>query len=81
MWVTTSESIEERFAGTGVGRETVVQMCAETGTDEGLVLKRLRDAGLDAAVGYTLKTIADRRNLQPIHVLQVMIVGPRALPR
>jgi hypothetical protein len=77
----TPQAVEERFAGTGVGRKTVAQMCAETGTDEATALKRLREAGMEAAGGDTLKTVGDSRGLQPMQVLQVMLIGPQALSK
>jgi hypothetical protein len=77
----TLQSVEERFTGTGVGRKTVTQMCAETGTDEAVALRRLREAGMEAVGSDTLKAVGERRNLQPIQALQVMLIGPQVLPK
>ncbi|MDD3449740.1 MAG: DUF4405 domain-containing protein [Gammaproteobacteria bacterium] len=75
----TPEAVEERFTGTGVGRKSVAELCAETGTDPALALQRLRAAGIKAAPEETARNLADRHGLQPIQVLQVMLIGPGIL--
>lgn len=72
----TAEAIEAAFAGKGVGRKTLAAICAETGLDPADALARLRDAGLMASDGQTLKELADALGVTPLDVLKRLLLAP-----
>ncbi len=76
----TPQSIEERFTGSGIGRKTFAQMCAEAGVDPRAARERLKAAGIEADDDSTLRKLGEQKGLQPMQVLQVMLLGPEALP-
>lgn len=70
----TAELVEERFAGTGVGRKTLTQVCTETGVPLEVAKRRLADAGIEAADDEKMKTIAESRGLTPTDVLKAILI-------
>lgn len=72
--VYTSELVEEKFAGTGVGRKTLSQICEENKIDLNLAKKRLSEKGIITKEDETLKEIADKHNTLPIEILKVILI-------
>jgi hypothetical protein len=70
----TSESIELAFAGTGVGNQSVVSVCARLGLDEGVAMGRLSRAGLGEDISRTLKVIAEEADSDPITIMKVLLL-------
>jgi hypothetical protein len=54
---------------------------AKTGTGEVVALRGLPQAAGEAVGSDALKAVGGRRNLQPIQALQLMRIGPQALPK
>lgn len=75
----TPETIEERFTGTGVGRKTFAQMCAEAGVDCAVARERLKAAGFDPKDDATMRQLGESQGMQPIQVLQLMLLGKAAV--
>jgi hypothetical protein len=70
----TSERIEERFAGTGVGRKTLRQICEETGVSPDVALERLSQEGIEAGADDKMKKIADAAGTSPIDLLEIVLL-------
>ncbi|MFN3921732.1 MAG: DUF4405 domain-containing protein [Caldimicrobium sp.] len=72
--VYTPELVEEKFAGTGIGRKTLSQVCAENNIDLTFAKKKLSEKGIIAKDEETLKEIASRHDKQPIDILKIILV-------
>ena len=70
----TAEAVEARFAGTGIGRKTLAEVCAEIGMDPGAARRRLSAAGLEVAAGERLRVAAERHGVTPLDLLKVVLV-------
>lgn len=72
--VYTPELVEEKFAGTGIGRKTLAQVCAENNIDLTLAKKKLSEKGIIAKEGETMKEIASRYDKLPMDILKLILV-------
>lgn len=72
--VWTPESIEETFAGTGLGRKTIGQVISDLGLDGKTVYQRLKRQGINAREEDTFKKLADRHGSTPIGLLTIMLI-------
>jgi hypothetical protein len=63
-------------AGTGMGRKTLRQFCADEGLDLTASLERLRAAGLEADAEMTLRDIAMRGGIHPPDMLAILREQP-----
>jgi hypothetical protein len=70
----TPEMVEEKFAGTGVGRMTLKWMLEDIGVDSDVARKRLSANNIDIAEDETLKAAAERTGVEPIEMLKVIMV-------
>ena len=70
----TAAEVEEEFAGTGIGQQTVSQIAREVGQEPADLRRRLARQGLDAAGDETLKQIAARHGRNPLEVLKILLV-------
>ncbi|MFQ3573863.1 MAG: DUF4405 domain-containing protein [Thermodesulfovibrionales bacterium] len=70
----TAELVEEKFAGAGIGRKTLPQICEEVGIDISIAKGRLNNKGLKIKDQETFKEIADRYNTKPIEILKVILL-------
>ena len=71
----SEESVEQAFAGTGVGNQTVERFCLEQGLDLALARQRLLHQGLNFENGETFKQAAARQNRQAMDLLKHVLVG------
>lgn len=76
----TPESVEERFAGTGVGRKTLAEICKEIGVDLSLAKERLRSNGVEMNENETMKDASAKRKVNSIDLLKVILVENYKLP-
>ncbi|MDI6800672.1 MAG: hypothetical protein QMD01_01250 [Thermodesulfovibrionales bacterium] len=72
--VYTPELVDEKFAGTGVGRKTLAQICEENNIDLNLAKKKLSENGISAKKGETTKEIASRYDKLPMDILKIILV-------
>ncbi len=72
--VYTPELVEEKFAGTGVGRKTLTQVCEENNIDLNLAKKKLSEKGISTKEGETMKEIASRYDKLPMDILKIILV-------
>ncbi len=70
----TPEMVEERYAGKGIGRMTLLDVCNETKTDIITAQKRLSSKGIIAKDNETLREIAQKSNLTPIEVMKIVLI-------
>lgn len=73
--VYTPELVEEKFAGTGIERKTLSQVCAENNIDLTLAKKKLSEKGISAKEEETMKEIASRYDKLPMDILKIILVN------
>jgi hypothetical protein len=66
--------VDEKFAGTGVGRKTLAEIVQQTGLDQAKVKERLAKNKLEMKNDDTLHAIAEKRKVTPMEVLKVVLV-------
>ncbi len=62
--------------GGGMGRKTLARFCADEGRDLGIVLERLRAAGIEATGGMTLREIAEDNGMRPFDLVEILEAEP-----
>ncbi|MDJ0806063.1 MAG: DUF4405 domain-containing protein [Gammaproteobacteria bacterium] len=67
------DELEVRYAGTGLGRKTLLQVCDQVGLNINLGLQRLAQQGIDATADETLKEVAERHARSPLELLKLML--------
>jgi hypothetical protein len=70
----TVESVEETFAGTGIGNKTLAEICAKVGLDPGPVKARLEAKGLKVEDDKSIKSLAGMNNMAPLDLLKAALV-------
>ncbi|MCP5366546.1 MAG: DUF4405 domain-containing protein [Hyphomicrobiales bacterium] len=68
-------AVEARLAGSGMGRKTVADFCAETGLTPELAAERLRAAGIRWDGADKLRSIAERHGMTPMDLAKVMLAA------
>jgi hypothetical protein len=76
----TPEAVEEEFSGKGVGRKTLVELCQELGVDINQAREALRKNNIEMKDEDTMKSGADKRKVNPIDLLKVILVEGYTLP-
>ena len=66
------EAIEAKYAGTGLGRKRLDEVCRSVGIDPARGLERLAAEGIPAEGGETAREVADRHDLSPMDLLKIM---------
>lgn len=79
--VFTADSVEERFAGTGIGSRTLQDMCAELGLEFSRIRERLASKGISVEGQRSLKAVASRHGLAPIDLLKAALVKAYLPPK
>jgi Domain of unknown function (DUF4405) len=72
MW--TAETVEETFAGTGLGNKTISQIVKEMGLNLSKVKQRLKIANIEIQDNDRLKSIADQNATTPIKLMTIILV-------
>jgi len=70
----TAETVESRFAGTGIGNKTLPELAAQTGQNLAQMKARLTQKDLKVTDDQPLKQLATQNNLQPLEVLKAALV-------
>lgn len=70
----TPEIIEERFAGTGLGRKQLAEVILDLKIDKNKAIERLEKQGIKYSAEATLKEIAAEKEITPIDVLKVILI-------
>ena len=71
----TAETVEETFAGTGLGNKTLSQMIKEMSLNPDNVYQRLKAIGIEAGDDDRLKSLAEKNNTTPIKLMTTILVG------
>ncbi len=71
----TAEEVEDRFGGTGIGRKSLATICQSLGLPVQTVVDTFSGAGIKATRDETMKTIADRHELDPIELMKVILIA------
>jgi hypothetical protein len=69
----TIEELEARYAGTGLGRKTVSDLCGIAGIEPPACQKRLSGAGIDSELGEQTRAVADRHDKKPVEILSILV--------
>lgn len=70
----TPDLVEEKFAGTGVGRKTLGEVIRQTGVDPAAVKERLAKSRMQMKNEETFHDAAARRKVTPMEILKVVLV-------
>lgn len=70
----TPESVEEKFAGMGVGRMTLDWLIEDVNIAPAIARRRLAASGLDVREGETIKMAAERHGMNPIEIVKFVLV-------
>jgi hypothetical protein len=70
----TAEDIEARYAGTGLGRQTLAELFSTLEVDEALARQRLNAAGIEVSADETAREIADRHDISPVDLVKIMLL-------
>jgi len=70
----TIEEVENRYAGTGLGRNTLVEVCEKIELAIATCTERLSAKGYEVSTQEKLKEAADRYEINPIDVLKMLLV-------
>ncbi|MCE5311735.1 MAG: DUF4405 domain-containing protein [Nitrospiraceae bacterium] len=68
------ELVEERFAGTGIGRKTLKQVAEENGLDIEASKKKLAAKGISIKDDETFKDAATKYDIYPIDLMKIILV-------
>ncbi|MCU7842512.1 MAG: DUF4405 domain-containing protein [Candidatus Thiodiazotropha sp. (ex Monitilora ramsayi)] len=69
----TPEAIEAKYAGTGLGRKSLEELCRTVGIDLQRGLDKLAAADIQAQGSDNTREVADRYGLTPLELLQIMM--------
>ncbi len=79
--VFTTESVEEKFSGTGIGNKTLAQLIEENGLKREEVTARLVRKGIDLPEGQALKQASDALGTTSLDLLKAILVEDFELPK
>lgn len=72
--VFTPQGVEEKFAGSGIGRKTILEIAESMSLDSSKVMQRLAILKIDARDDEPIKQVAERNGLEPIEFLKAMLI-------
>lgn len=70
----TPELVEEKFAGSGLGRKTLKEVCQELNLDLETAKKKLLSRNIQMKEEESLREVADRYGTRPIEILKIILV-------
>jgi hypothetical protein len=70
----TPQQVEEKYAGSGIGRKTLAEVTESMNLDKAKVSQRLAGLNIDAKVDEPLKQAAERNKLAPIELLKAILI-------
>ncbi len=69
----SAEALEAAFAGTGLGRKTIAELCAMVGVNTAVGLARLSAQGIQAGETDNVRGVAELHAKRPIELLQIVL--------
>ncbi len=73
----TTELVQEKFEGKGVGRKTLADICQEFGLDQEKIKTKLAARKISMGSGDSLKKVSDEKGELPIEILKAILVGEK----
>ena len=70
----TVEEVEARYAGTGLGRKTLAEVCSSVELAIANCVERLSAKGFNVATDKKLKQVAEQYDINPIDILKMLLV-------
>jgi hypothetical protein len=70
----TAQEVEEKFAGSGIGRKTLAEVTVSMKLDKAEISRRLTALNIDAKEDEALKQAAERNRLAPIELLKAILI-------
>lgn len=74
----SADQVFERFSGSGIGRMTLFEVCEQNGVQIDVCLARLKQNGINAQRGETVKQVGRSAGIKPIQVMQMMLAKKRS---
>lgn len=72
--VFSAEQVEKRFAGSGIGNKSLIDIASSLGLEPSRMAARLKQAGLTTNMAAALKTAAVSADLTPLELLKTALV-------
>ena len=69
----SSEELEAAFAGAGLGRKTIAELCAMVGVNTNVGLTRLATQGIQASETDNVRGVAELHAKRPIELLHIVL--------
>lgn len=79
----TPEMVEEKFAGTGIGRKTFLDLSSSMNLNASKTMARIASLGINIKEDESLKQAAERNKIEPIELLKTMLIetySPKKAP-
>jgi hypothetical protein len=70
----TPTKVEKKYAGTGIGQKTLLEIAHSLNLDPPDLLSRLRSRDIASEPNETLKQVAQRNRLEPIELLKFILI-------
>ncbi len=70
----TAEKIEAEFAGTGLGRKTIAELCDLAGSPLDACVARLKSGGVDATAEDSVREVSSGYDLTPLDLLKMLLI-------
>ncbi|MCP4075332.1 MAG: DUF4405 domain-containing protein [Gammaproteobacteria bacterium] len=70
----SAEEIEDKYSGTGLGRKTITEICAEIGIPLEVGLKKLMDNGVEATGKDKARPISEKYDKTPIDLMKILLL-------
>ena len=70
----TPQKVEEKYAGSGIGRKTLAEVAASMNLDKGKTSRRLEVLNIDLKADEPLKQAAERNKIAPIELLKAILI-------
>ena len=70
----TLNTVEQQFAGSGIGRKTLAELSEQIGVPIAQTLQRLHAAGIQAEADQTTREVASQYDLSPIDLVKRVLV-------
>jgi hypothetical protein len=68
------EEVEARYAGSGLGRRSLSELCEKIGLDRATAIERLAQAGISAHAEDNIRQLAERYEVSPIELLKTILI-------
>jgi hypothetical protein len=67
------EELEAHFAGTGLGRKSLAEVCQEVGVETTVAIQRLAEQGIDTSLQMSLRELAGHHGNSPVGLVKIIL--------